>query len=417
VFDLPPSRPDSGSIPEPVSLGTIAPSWSVLVSRDRLRPIGVRLTLAQTQPPAGEGAPPPLSALLDSVLAGFVADGASAFPHGLILIAPVDFGIDASLAVWSAPRNVLLEVAQAEVEDDDKLRLLFEIQRQGVRLALRIERGPPPPAERLKLFQYVVVADAELAQQGSIAWLALGVRDGAAAQRAFDLGAQAVVGWPTPLAGRTHPQGLQPMQRGVLELIRLVQADADIGDVERALKSEPVLAYMLLTLANSPAFMPGRSIASLHQAIALLGYARLTKWLVLLLVITSKTSNVAPLVYTAVARGFTVEYLEAAAGESRQRQDEGFIIGAFSMLDAIIGQPLAELVSEFVLPSQIGAALLQGEGPHAAYLARALAFERADAAAQALEADPRRPREPAPRVINAALLQALASTDALLAMV
>lgn len=403
MFDLPPSRPDPGSVPEPVSLASIAPNWSVLVSRERLRPIGVRLTFSRAR--RGD-AIPPLSAVLDSLLAGFVAEGASAFPHGLILIAPMDLGVDGSLAGWSAPRNVLLEVGQAEVEDDDQLRLLFEIQRQGVRLALRLEREPAPSAERLKLFQYVIVGDANLAP-ASIPWLALAPPDVAAAHVAFDRGAQAVVGWPLPVVTGSSPQGLQPMQRGVLELIRLVQADADIVEVEQALKAEPVLAYMLLTLANSPAFMPGRSIASLHQAIVLLGYARLTKWLVLLLVIASKNSSAAPLVYNAVVRGFTVEYLEAAAGQPRTRQDEGFIIGAFSLLDAITGQSLPELLSAFVLPPQLDEALLRGEGPHASFLAQAIAFERGGAANRA----------PVKANVNAALLQALASTDALLAMV
>ncbi|HUN92104.1 MAG TPA: HDOD domain-containing protein [Burkholderiaceae bacterium] len=409
MFEFPP-RPKREPDPEPISLGAVVPSWSVLVSRDRLRPIGVRLVVR----PAARALAAPLAGVLDAVLAGFVAEGATAFPHGLVVVAPVDFGLDASLAGWTAPRNVLLEVAPSALEDDDQLRLLFDVQRQGVRLVLRLDRGPVPSAERLKLFQYVLAADAGF--DTSVApWIALAPPDAAAAAAAFERGAQAVAGWPLPVVADSGGGALQPMQRAVLELIRLVQADADIVDVERTLKTEPVLAYMLLTLANSAAFMPGRAISSLHQAIVMLGYARLVKWLVLLLVIASKGSSNAPLVYGAVARGFALEYLAAAASAPRLQQDEAFIVGAFSLLDAITGQPLAQLVSDVVLPTSICDALLHGRGPHAPNLARAMAFERdgewspnaPDAATSGPGAD----------ATNASLLQALAATDALLALV
>jgi hypothetical protein len=68
-----------------------------------------------------------------------------------------------------------------------------------------------------------------------------------------------------------------------------------------------------------------------------------------------------------------------------------------------------------VLPPQIGEALLRSEGPHAGYLAQAIALERpGPATASTVDATaPEAGRETS----NAALLRALASTDALLAMV
>jgi hypothetical protein len=411
VFDLPHYRRDSGGPPEPVSLAAVAPQWNALISRER-RPIGMRLELRPAARVAC--APLPLSALLDSVLAGFLAEGATEFPHGLVLLAPIGFAVDASLSAWTAPRNVLLEVAQRELDDDERVRLLFEIQRNGVRLALRLEQAPTPAPERLKLFQYVLVSDGHILPPAT-SWIRLLPPSMPAVTRAFEVGAQAVVGWPLAPDPARQPRGLQPMQRAVLEVIRLVQADANVPDVERAFKAEPVLAYMLLTLANSPAFMPGRSISSLHQAIAMLGYARLIKWLVLLLVIASKDGNAMPLVYTAVVRGFAMEYLEAAAGELRARQDEGFVIGAFSLLDAITGQSLPELLSELTLPDVISRTLLRRDGPHAPYFDRLLALEGQLPAASG--SDPAGALELPGEAINAALLQALAATDALLALI
>jgi EAL and modified HD-GYP domain-containing signal transduction protein len=179
--------------------------------------------------------------------------------------------------------------------------------------------------------------------------------------------------------------------------------------------------------------MPGRTVSSLHQAVAMLGYARLVKWLVLLLVIASKTSNSLPIVYTAVVRGFAMEYLEAAAGAPRARQDEGFVVGAFSLLDAMTGQALGALLSELTLPQVIGQSLLLREGPHAAFYACVLGLEgelgahsaqgRPNAEQAALDATPAAgaigagPLDLPRDAINGALLQALAAADALLALI
>jgi len=121
----------------------------------------------------------------------------------------------------------------------------------------------------------------------------------------------------------------------VFELIRLVQADAEVRALERVFKGEPLLAYLLLTLANSAAFRRPTPVSSLGHAISLLGYQRLIKWLVLLLAIAGKNQGTAPLIHVAVVRGQLLENLCAAAGRPRLQRDEGFIVGTFSLLDAI----------------------------------------------------------------------------------
>jgi len=171
---------------------------------------------------------------------------------------------------------------------------------------------------------------------------------------------------------------------------------------------------MLLTLANSPAFVRAQPIASLSQAIMVLGYARLVKWLVLLLVIASKDTHCLPAIYAAVARGFCMEYAAAATGGDRAAQDNGFVVGAFSLLDVITGQPAPSLFSQVPLPVEVIDALVSGTGPHAAGLALAKAFEGDDAAAlDQAAAALHLPRGTA----NGLLLRALAATDALQTLV
>jgi EAL and modified HD-GYP domain-containing signal transduction protein len=409
VFDRPPQRPqrEPGPPPEPADLQAVSTAWLPVVARDG-RPIGFRLALRKA---AGSRPPASLAALLAGVLGAFEADGAATFPHGLVLLAALDLDVDASMQSFTAPRNVLLEVGQHELDDERKVALLFDAQRHGVRLALRVEYRHAIPRERLPLFQYVV---ADMKSHGpappDTALLAMHVDSRAAVQAAFKDGANAVIGWPLHEAALKAPGALQPNQKAVLDLIRLVQADADVCQLERAFKGEPVLAYLLLTLANSPAFIRSSPIASLTQAISLLGYRRLVKWLVLLLVIASKASQAMPYIYAAVARGFAMENLATATGAAGSTRDDCFVAGVFSLLDKITGQSLGQLVSEVALPAPVSEALLAGCGPYADYLGLALALEAGDQ--DCLDVHSSALHLPRAKV-NAALLQALAATDAL----
>ncbi len=267
-LDSPELHADAAPASTAAPLDGVALRWSPVVGRDE-RPIGFRLDVSGRAPGAS------LAALLDAALAGFT-DEASGMPHGLVLLAPHDCVPDESLGFWGAPRNVLLELDARALEAPAAREHVQLAQKHGVRLALRVTGPAWPAAEWLAPFQYLVSPAAGLPAAGKpprdIALLAVGVASRAAAQSAFAAGANGVIGWPVePSAGKDE---LRPQQRALLNLIRLVQSDADIDDIEKELKRDPMLAYMLLTLANSPAFMRSQPIASLSHAIQLLGYAR-----------------------------------------------------------------------------------------------------------------------------------------------
>lgn len=218
MFEFPPANKEAS--PDPIDLGVVTPGWQPLIARD-LRPVGFRLVLRaedRGDPPAS------IAALLDGVLGGFVAEGATSLPHGLVLLAPLNLAFDDSLITWRAPRNVLLEVAQEALDDPQAINRMLEAQRRGVRLALRVTDRTRVARERLPLFHYVI-ADAQShgpAPTGA-ALLALDPASNAVVSEAFKGGAHAVVGWPLaePVPGSTGQ--LQPVQKAVLDLIRLVQ--------------------------------------------------------------------------------------------------------------------------------------------------------------------------------------------------
>jgi HDOD domain len=398
--------------PEPAALAWVDLGWRLLVGRDR-RPVGVRLTL---KPSGTDASAPDMSALLDGVLAGLVSesDGEPMFPQGLIVLSPQDIEPDTAMSGWSAPRNVLLELAQCGLDDERRLRQMFEIQKQAVRIALRLDGPVAPPLERLQCFQYLVAPSRQalppMVDPQSFSIVTLEAATHQEVEAGFAAGVHATAGWPLVGVRQREPRGLSPAQTAVFELIRMVQADADVRDLERVFKGEPLLGYLLLTLANSSAFRRSTPVSSLGHAISLLGYQRLIKWLVLLLAIAGKDQGTAPPVFVAVARGHLLENLCAAARRPRAEQDDAFVVGAFSLLDVITGQSLKDLLQDVRLGDAIPDALLGGAGRYAPLLEIARAFEAADPRALVQVKDQ---LHLDPVDANRAVLKALAAADAL----
>jgi len=406
--------------PDPAVLGEAGIAWRVLVGRDR-KPIGVRLTIAHAGSAQGEpGAQVTLSALLDCVLAGLTTevDEQPVFPHGLIVLSPGDFELNEAMQGWRAPRNVLLEFGLDDLRDDRWLNMMFEVRKQGVRMALRVDGPDAVPPERLPYFQYLVAPSRQAVPQtvdpANVSILTLEASDHAQIDADFSSGVHATAGWPLQAPNRREPGGPTPTQTAVFELIRLVQADAGVSALERVFRGEPRLAYLLLTLANSAALRRAGPVSSIGHAISLLGYQRLVKWLVLLLAIADKDEGTAPLVYVAVARGHLLENLLAAARRPRSERDDAFIVGTFSLLDSITGQRLADLLRDAHLPASIAEALLADSGPYASLLQIAREFEAPDPrllpriqAEQGIE----------PAEANRALLRAIASADSLQSLI
>lgn len=169
-------------------------------------------------------------------------------------------------------------------------------------------------------------------------------------------------------------KGMNPAQAIILQLMQMVQNNEDVPRIEAVLKRDPALIYKLLRFINSAGFGAGRQIESLRQAIAMLGYAPMYRWLVLLLA-TASTSGYSPvLMETAVVRARLCEVL----GQKHLPRAEGeylFVAGMFSLLDRLLGLPMQEVLETIQLPELVVRALLTRDGAYGPYLALAEACE------------------------------------------
>ncbi|QBE65306.1 EAL and HDOD domain-containing protein [Pseudoduganella lutea] len=221
------------------------------------------------------------------------------------------------------------------------------------------------------------------------------------------LGIDAFVG-KLHLTPRPGPEakGLNPAQTTILQLMQMVQANADVQKIESVLKRDAALSYKLLRYINSAGFGAGREIQSLKQAITLLGYQPLYRWLTLLLA-TASTSGYSPvLLETAVVRGRLAELLgQATLG--RADAENVFVAGMFSLLDRLLGIPMTDVLDTIPLSAEIVAALLERSGRFGPYLALAEACELNSSLVSSLAAS----LQLTPEDVNKAHLSALAWTQ------
>ncbi len=208
---------------------------------------------------------------------------------------------------------------------------------------------------------------------------------------------------PTIIAGKK----LDHSQLSLMKLMGLLLGDADTSELETALKPEPGLTVNLLRMTNSVGCGCTEKITSLGHAITVLGRRQLQRWLQLLVFASGSQSGASnPLLMLAATRGRLMELLagEIRAGDSIL-SDQAFMAGIMSLMPALVGLPIAEIVAPLSLTAPVRDALCDGSGLLGALLKIAECSENGDIAAlsQALAELP----ELSPKAINRAQTQAL----------
>lgn len=211
-----------------------------------------------------------------------------------------------------------------------------------------------------------------------------------------------------------HPETLtakiiNPAHATVLSLLNKVRNNADVKEIETGFKADVALSFKLLRYINSVGFGLSCEIQSIRHALAILGYQQLYRWLTLLLATAGNDSTPPALMKTAITRGRLTELLGQGYLEKSER-DNLFIVGIFSMLDAMLEMPMADILEKLYLPEAICDALLTRQGMYGPFLSLAEACE---------SSDPGRIEELAdsmamdPESINKAHLEALAWVEQL----
>ncbi len=190
--------------------------------------------------------------------------------------------------------------------------------------------------------------------------LALHADDPKVFSQCADWGLGWIVGNSALVTRQEKSAATQPGRAVMLKLLAQIAGDADSHDIEKTLKQDPQLSYQLLKLVNSVAFSLTTPIGNFNQAISLLGRRQLQRWLQLLLYArpSGDKSPGNPLMPRAALCAGAMENIAKSLGENREIQDQAFMVGMFSLLEPLFGQPVGEIIAPLNLPAAVNGALV-----------------------------------------------------------
>jgi c-di-GMP-related signal transduction protein len=193
----------------------------------------------------------------------------------------------------------------------------------------------------------------------------------------------------TQEAGFTYFQGYffqKPVTLSTTEVpgskvhyLRMIQAsnqpDLNWEELEGVVKQEPSLCYRLLRYLNSPAFGFRAEIKSVRHALTILGEREIRKWVSVVATLALGREKPGELVQTALLRG---HFCELISGKLHQRKTDYFLLGLLSLMDAILGLPMTEVLRRVSVDRKIKQALLREPSPLLPVYQMVLAHESAD---------------------------------------
>jgi len=163
-------------------------------------------------------------------------------------------------------------------------------------------------------------------------------------------------GRPMTAGGRT----ISTQQLASLRLLRaLNESNLSVGQLEDIVKHDASLCYWLLRCINSAAYALPRTVTSVGDALLLLGRDVVKRWASMWAMAGLNTYAHNEVVTTSTVRARVCELL-ARTGHGDELAGEAFLLGMCSLLDAMLGRPMAEIVAELPLSASLRDAL-QGQ--------------------------------------------------------
>jgi c-di-GMP-related signal transduction protein len=175
-----------------------------------------------------------------------------------------------------------------------------------------------------------------------------------------------------------YTRDIPSTKANLLKLLnRIHQPEADFREIESIIKKDVSLAYKLIRFVNSAAFGLSVEVHSIKHVLNLLGLYELRRWISLVVMAQLSEDEPEELMVSSLVRA---RFCELAAEEIGMKEQSGefFLMGLFSLIDAIFERPMEVILDELPLCDEIKQALLRDEGLFGDVLKMVKAYERGD---------------------------------------
>ncbi|QOL48117.1 EAL and HDOD domain-containing protein [Massilia litorea] len=291
------------------------------------------------------------------------------------------------------PHKVILEILETVKPTEPLLARVAELKELGFKFALDDVIDHSEEVEKLLGLVDVVKIDLQGVAPEALGHLCASLRtsgkkllaEKVETQQEFrlcmELGFDYFQGYyfarPVILSGRK----ITPSELVILHLLELINSDADDATIETAVKRDPLISLNLLRLVNSRAAGPERRIESVAEALTQLGRKQLRRWLQILMFAApgSQVELASPLLQLATTRGKLLELMSLEVYPlDVSGAERAFTVGIMSLADALFSMPMADILDNVELASDVRAALLERAGDLGAMLDVVERLEKAD---------------------------------------
>ena len=284
------------------------------------------------------------------------------------------------------PERVVLELVGTHTADPELLDALRDAVDAGFAIALDGFRFSPGLEPLLELASVVkldiralsgtaLVKQVAALRDRGLTLIALKVETREEYEACRKMGFDAFQGYffaePAVVSGRTAPTH----RLGVLSRLVAPDRQASFEEIERVISQDAGLSHKLVRLASSAFVGSRQQVSSVRAALILLGTVAVRRW-AMLLALSGLTDRPQHLLTVGLVRARLCELL--ADAHPLAAPDRAFTVGLFSVVDALLGKPMQELLDELPFDSRISHALLDHDGPEGRLLAAVLAYERGD---------------------------------------
>jgi c-di-GMP-related signal transduction protein len=158
-------------------------------------------------------------------------------------------------------------------------------------------------------------------------------------------------------------------------MVEINRPDFNFGSLKKLISPDVGLSYKLLRYINSAYFAKARDISSIQQALVYMGEAEIRRFVSLVAITSLAKGKPDELIRTSCVRAKFCELL----GEAVPRQakpEELFTLGMFSLIDAILDQPMGCIMNQLPLSDNIKEVLVHRKGKLVGYLALIEYYEK-----------------------------------------
>jgi len=155
------------------------------------------------------------------------------------------------------------------------------------------------------------------------------------------------------------------------------RTEIDFDKLEQIFRRDVALSFKMLKFINSAFFGVRSKISSVRQALVMLGRKEILKWVSLLALQNIAQDKPDELVVLSLIRARFGELLTFQLGWTK-RSDQAFLVGLFSLVDAMLDRPMGDILRELPLDDDIVFALLRGDNDLGKLHTMARYYEKAE---------------------------------------